>query len=693
MHGVNFAYYSENDQSGRKHRLLKRGMSVRFLLLFLLFSPVLSFFPDAGTAQEKLEDVNELSLDELLDIPISTAAKYEQTAREAPSSVTVITAEDIECYGYKTLADAFNSVRGFYISDDRNYSYLGVRGFSRPADYNNRVLVLINGRPMNEHIWGSATIGTGFGMDLAAVERIEIARGPGSALYGTTAMFAVINIVTKTGNSIDGLETSAVLGSYGTREGAARYGREFENGLDVSFSGRWTDSEGQDLYYREYDDPATNNGIAQDLDWDKYYSIFSQVIYRQFTLQGHFSSRKKGIPTGALGVKFNDDRAKDRVEYGFLELKYDRELGSNMNLMLRNSWNHFRFGGKYPADFFLFADEARGNWVASELIFRWDSTPGNRLTIGLEYQDNYCAEYRIKMAGANLFDGRFPNTAFSAFIQNEYQVTEKLSLTLGVRGDRYSNANNATTPRGALVYHPTKSGTFKLLFGKAFRISSIYETNIESTIFGYKSNLDLDEETIRTVEAVWEQRLRSGIFGTLSLYNYTMRDLVDQVVDPTDGLFQFQNINQVEARGLELECKARMKNGLHGYASYVFQQAEDADSNIELTNFPSHVVKAGLSKSLARQFRIATEMRYETARTTVYETETDSYLITNVTFSAHPLPGRIPLSGLLFDHMNLSLTVRNLLDANYATPGGRDHRQPAIAQNGRNYLVRVDYEL
>lgn len=170
--------------------------------------------PQNGMAQA--EWARDTALDSLLSIKISTAAKYEQTTREAPASVTLITSEDIERYGYHTLVDVFRHIRGFYISDDRNYSYLGTRGFSRPTDYNNRMLLLVNGHSINETIFGSAPMGTDFGIDLGSVERIEIVRGPGSALYGTGAMFTVINIMTKSGATIDGFHLSAETGSYGS---------------------------------------------------------------------------------------------------------------------------------------------------------------------------------------------------------------------------------------------------------------------------------------------------------------------------------------------------------------------------------------------------------------------------------------------------------------------------------------------
>ena len=669
----------------------KKGITMRFLLLFLLFSLVLCSFPNPGTGQEEIEGVNELSLDELLDIPISTAAKYQQTNREAPSSITIITSEDIERFGYGTLKDVFNSVRGFYVSDDRNYAYVGIRGFGRPADYNNRVLLLLNGTTLNENVWGSASIGTDLGLNLDAVERIEIVRGPGSALYGTSAMFAVVNIITKTGSSVDGLQVSAEMGSYGTRIGRGMYGREFDNGLGVVIAGQWWDSDGQDLYYREYDGPETNNGIAQDLDWDENYGVVAQVTYDEFTLQGNFVSREKGIPTGSYEFIFNDDRAKTLDELGTVELRYDSQISADKNLLLRSYLNHYAYTGWYPDDL-IYIEKARGDWLGSEFQYRWDTHPNNRLILGAEYQKHFRAENWAWDAEVVYYEGDFPYHVLSFYAQDEYQITDKLALTFGVRWDRYSTVGATVNPRSALVYHPSKSGTVKLLFGEAFRAPNILEAHYEEEDYA-KPNSNLGPEKIRTIEAIWEQKLTREILASVSLYNYTMKDLIDQILDPADELFQYRNANKIDARGIELGLTVRIKSGFHGQASYAFQRAEDARSNEKLTNSPSHLAKANLVYSFAKHFYAATNLQYESGRTTVYGTRTDSYLLTDFRLSTRLQPEGDTFLNSLFNALEVSLTVRNLFDVTYATPGGFEHLQPAITQNGRNYLVRVDYEL
>lgn len=111
------------------------------------------------------------------------------------------------------------------------------------------------------------------GIDLDIIDRIERVRGPGSALYGTGAMFAVINIITQKGNRLNGFKLATETDSCGKLQGAAAFGKEWDNGMDVSISSLWGDIKGQDLYFPEYDAPSTNHGIAEGLDWDKYSTV------------------------------------------------------------------------------------------------------------------------------------------------------------------------------------------------------------------------------------------------------------------------------------------------------------------------------------------------------------------------------------------------------------------------------------
>ena len=138
-----------------------------------------------------------MSLESLMDVTVVGASRYEQKSSEAPTYASVVTAEDIRRNGYRNLADLLRTLPGVFITNDRNYSTSGIRGFLPAGDYNSRVLLLVDGHRINNSIYDQAMIGNDFPVDIDLVERVEVVRGPSSSLYGSNAFFGVINVITK----------------------------------------------------------------------------------------------------------------------------------------------------------------------------------------------------------------------------------------------------------------------------------------------------------------------------------------------------------------------------------------------------------------------------------------------------------------------------------------------------------------
>jgi len=281
----------------------ERAARVGILITFLLSAAT-------ALAQQGAKDLTETSLEDLASIQVYSASKHMQSASEAPSAVTVITADQIQKYGYRTLGDILRSVRGFYITSDRNYSYVGVRGFARLGDWNSRVLLLVDGHRTNDHIFGQAMIGSEFLVDVDLIERVEIIRGPSSSLYGAGAFFAVINVITRKPQQLKGWELSFEPASFDTYKERASYGGHYK-GIDLLLSGSFYNSQGQTLFFPEFNNPATNYGITRHTDYESYQHILANVSFRGFSLQGLFSARDKGAPTAYFGTVFNDPRTRN----------------------------------------------------------------------------------------------------------------------------------------------------------------------------------------------------------------------------------------------------------------------------------------------------------------------------------------------------------------------------------------------
>jgi len=631
-------------------------------------------------AQDEVSSPQFTSLEELLNTQVSSAAKYLQHVHEVPASVSIITAEEIEQFGFQTLEEALMTVTGFYTSNDRNYSYLGVRGFSRPTDYNNRILLLIDGHIANENVFASALIGSELGLDMETVDRIEIVRGPGSCLYGTSAMFAVINIVTKSSPIINGIHFSGKMGSYGRKQAALLYGQQWNDNINMALSAQVEKIDGQDLYFKEYDNPDMNGGIAHHVDWDKNYGFYTQFGFHSLALYALFTSREKAIPTGSWKTNFNDPRATTLDERRYIGLAYKKEFDLNKQLSIKGFLDNYYFAAAYPFDD-IAHDKVKGRWYSMDMNYIWDIYSNYRLEIGSEFYNHIKADYRYWDDESTYFNGNYPFKNFSFYMLNHIQVLKNLFINAGLRSDYYTQTGSAISPRGALIFNPTLSSTFKLIYGRAFRAPNLYEARYYEEDL-QKVNPNLAPEKIKTFEFVYNQKITSNLLFKCSLYQNTMNGLIDLTLDSTDSLFFYKNINSVRARGLEIEARAIFPLQFSGFLSYSVGKANDLADNSKLVNSPSQLFNVGVSRRFFRSTTASLFTHYESERFTVYGSKTKAFFLTNVHLTYAP-PAK-PVS--------FSLSIKNLFNEDYALPGGYEHIQLGIPQKRRNYLFQLKYK-
>ncbi|PYU36076.1 MAG: hypothetical protein DMG31_02000 [Acidobacteria bacterium] len=285
----------------------------------------------AALAQTEQPDLRQMPLEDLMKVQVDTvsgASKFLEKSTDVPASVTIVTADEIREFGYRTLADVLQSVRGFNVIYDRNYSYVGIRGFLKPGDYNARILFLLDGHRVNDNIYDGAYVGTAFPVDINLIDRIEIIRGASSSVYGTGAFLAVINVITKRGRDLNATEVSATAGSLRTYKGQGTYGTRLDNGLEMLLSGTVYRSHGNpSLFFPEFDSPQTNYGVAENADGDRASSVFADVIFRDFNIHVVDNSRTKQIPTASFGTVFNDPRTQTTDSHGYVDIQYSRNLG------------------------------------------------------------------------------------------------------------------------------------------------------------------------------------------------------------------------------------------------------------------------------------------------------------------------------------------------------------------------------
>jgi iron complex outermembrane receptor protein len=620
------------------------------------------------------------------------ASKFEQKITEAPSFVTLITAEEIKRYGYRTVAEILASATGFFVTYDRDYNYLGIRGFNRPGDFNTRVLMLVDGHRVNDNLYDQAGIGTEALIDVDLIDRVEIIRGPSSSLYGTNAFLGVINVITKRGRDLQGTEVAGGVGSFESYKGRLTYGNRFANGVELLVSASEYLSEGQEsLFFREFADPATNNGYVLHADDDEAMNLSAKASYRDLGFQAAYVSREKGIPTAAYGTVFPTDRTRSTDEHGYVSANYEHQFENQLNLLgtLYYDWYHYQGDYLYDysttgtPDLVLNRDQSYGEWWGAELKADRTFFDDHKLTGGAEYRDNFRQDLRNYDTSPPFvyLDENRNSYNWAVFVQDEYSIIENLILNAGVRYDYYDTFGGTVNPRAALIYN-VWSTTIKALYGQAFRAPNAYEQFYVGT--GFKSNPDLDPEHVKTYELVLEHPLTEHLRGSMAGYYYRIDDLVSQETDPADGLLIFLNRGKTEAKGLEfqLEMDNRGPFGIGGRLGYALQRAEDRRTGDRLTNSPTHLAKLNVSVPiLPERIFAGVEVLYTSDRETLAGHTSNGFATTSAT-----LLGKNLLPGL-----ELSATVRNIFDSDYTDPGSGEHVQDEIAQDGRSYWVKLKY--
>ncbi|MFN8544280.1 MAG: TonB-dependent receptor [Candidatus Binatia bacterium] len=625
--------------------------------------------------------------------PVSAAAKHLQPTGEAPAAVTVITRDDIRHFGYRTLAEALRGVGGFYTSSDRVYSYVGVRGFLRSGDYNDRILLLVDGHTYNEDIYHTAYLGNEFGIDLEAIDHIEVIRGPGSALYGGNATFAVVNVVTLAGKDAPGLQALVETGSFGRKRGQMSWGySDAARGLDVFMSGSVLDLDGQpNLYYPDYDSPATHHGVAHDGDAERAFNLFSSIRYGDVTVTGGANSRDKHDPTGAFEVTFDDPGTKSRDQRQFADVAWARDLPYDLHVGARAYYDGTTYHGTYiygaGAGRIKNEDLAHSDWVGGEAQGRWQGLPRNTVTVGSEYAFHPGAtqESFYKPSGQRILHDERTWASWGVYAQDEVALHRTLTLIGGLRFDEvYYGQFREVSPRGALVWTPVASTRVKLLYGRAFRPPNLYEQYYAFDESGgmQLGNSHLEPEKITTYEAVVEHDFWGRARGSLALYRYDLAKLMDQVSvrTATGTALQFENGLSATANGAEAELRIPLPNRMTLRLDYAYQEARDDDGRL-LTNSPQHLGDVAFFAPLPFGLELGTDLEVVGPRLTRDRRSLPIAHLVNVTLNY-----RTPIPRLAF-----GLGLYNLFDQTYPDPAGADHRQDRIAQDGLTFRLQMRY--
>jgi outer membrane receptor protein involved in Fe transport len=611
-----------------------------------------------------------------LEAGATGATLRSQPLSEVPASVTVISREDLRDFAVSTLADALSMVRGVFVSSDHNYHYAGLRGYGPLGDWGTHLLVMIDGHPLIGGFYLDTPLGSDFPVDMSAVERIEVVRGPGSALFGTNALLGVINVVTRraaAGMAIEGRVSTAeercAIGEAGGRFGS-----------DWSWYASLTGFGGEGPDY-----PLGTTAVA-GADGDRGRRGFASIDGRAWSFQALAGTRTREVPTGAWETEPGDDRTRTRDSWALASAEYFRPIGASSALLARVSMSRDHYEGDYfsrdpesgnPAP--LSRDESTGR--SAELDARLLLQPFDRLglTVGAARREDFTAEARSWYAEPYelLSDTSRPWHRQSTYMQADWTPSTAVSVQGGLRAEDASPGPGVVNPRLGVNWRPHRDWTVRGLAGRAYRRPNLYETYYSDGSTS-KGNPDLAPERLTTWEAGLESR-QAGVTATLSVFQNDFNDRIVAGRDPVDSLIVYQNAGALRVRGLEMELSGAAFERIRWRASWTWASHDDADEAGQV-NFARHVGQAAAVVPVpAARGRVAVLFRAVGSRRGALGGRVPGYGITDLVLSGEPLPGRL----------EAALRIRNVLDQSWNDPGGEEQVTDALPGAGRSGEIRL----
>ena len=615
----------------------------------------------------------------LFDSPpaVETAALYTQTLQEAPANVTVITRQQIRNYGWRTLAEALSNVRAFFTTFDGELYYAGVRGFALPGDYNTRILMMLNGHYLTDNVYSAMYMfGQDFGLDMDLVERIEVMRGPSSALYGSNGVFATINIFTRAPADSPRAMVSTEIGSFGEKKTLVSSSMYLGRGANMLVAASGFHTRGRTMEAAELGGMRTGSVGAE-----QGYHTFSQLTWRDWSLTANFHDRKGIAPAGWYGSDFGDTGTSSRDAHNFVEAALARPVGDAAEIRWRVYYDQYRYFGRYHSTWAEVTwderDYALGDWVGSRFSYRRAFGRFGSVTLGsqvnadlrnLQVTEFVWPEY------SRYRETSQPDRSYGVFAQHVYDLTGKWTLVTGIRFDDSRNHRPFWSPRLAAIWKASETRSYKFMYDRAFRNPSTFERY-------WEPNPLLEAERMNSFEFSQEQRVWRRMDLIASVFHYRLGGLIEGV-PIGDNLLQYRNVLTNRATGVELEMSGQAAAWLETSASASFHRARYVGVEREVPNSPQRLVHGRASVPLAgNRLILSGAFRYLSARLSPYGFSVPAAALADLTATTN---------GLHRD-LDLQFGVRNVAGRRYWDPLSTEHLTQVMPRAGRSVFLKLTW--
>ena len=663
------------------------------LIPFAVFTSIQVFSPAWVAASEQdLEEMLEMSMEDLLNLTVTVASKTEETLAVAPSSVTVFTRQEMLDMGVTSVEEVLNFVPGFQATLDTDQGRLmRVSARGRSTAFSESVLFLVNGQRLNDHLFGGAPLNNR-SIPIENVKQVEVIRGPGSALYGSNAFLGVVNIRTVD----DVSDFSVQTGDKGQRLGWVNYAKSFpdDNAKFAAFA-KFYGQDG-DTYSGHADayghtettrDPFTKADFFATLQWRDWTLNISHSDHRQEDFYNY----------GAIANHHNRGTSRQC----WANLKYSHEFNEKFQTDFSAGWlqsSYLNYTVLIPMEIFpdvldrdfLGAPLAEQAALSFNIDSRYRISEKNELIAGLVYEQaentdianiythdlitlEYLGGYRELRDEYN-YNDLHSRDIYGVYIQDKHDFNDNLSLTAGLRFDAYSDFGQSINPRAALIYKTAFDSHVKFMYGQAFRapnFTELYDKN-NPVDFG---NLDLDAESVETLELAYIQNLDWGQAG-LTLFDYTIDNVIvigeTTVAHPDNPLEapQFANSTESDGRGLEFEVKAQPVKNLMVSANWTHYLNEEDVAGSDTGSLVLNYKHGRFNLNYSVIYRDELKMLPEQS----------TYTVSNLAVQYRLMQG-----------VRLKATVHNLFDEEYFTPA-QGTLPGGVPNPGRSFLFGIHGE-
>ena len=678
--------------------MLKFNLTM-FLLLSILLSNLTHLY--AQNKETGLEDMFAIFTEEEI---VVSALKRPQTVLKSPAIMSVITSKQIKQMGFRTLIDVLKIVPGFYVSmDETGEREIAVRGVL--DDASQKIKVLIDGHSIND-VWRGGAMWNFDDLPVENIKRIEVIRGPGSALYGQNAFLAVVNIITKDTDDIDGFQVTTSGGSFSTQNYNLLFGRELGD-LKISGFLDYFDTQGfsrkieQDVLFPS----AASRSPGQSQNRKEKTDLNLRLSYNNLEVKAKYMKKRRKDYIG-VGDALNEESIL-RDTYMFTEFTYKLSLSEKLNMTPKvyyDQYNYDPFFEQRPDGHLgVYPEGIKGQLrfkqrtIGFENQVNYKLFEGNELTFGLQYE--WIHQHDIKygknshpITNANLttvtdfthdlpFTRKATRHIYAFYLQDEWNITKDIDLTIGVRHDRFTRFEGTTNPRVGLIWRFIEDAHLKLLLATAFKAPSFQEMFLTNNSVKI-GNPSLDPEKINTFEIGlgyhFTEHMRASI-------NYFYNRIRDKIILDTATPKQFQNGGGSRIHGIEAEWKADFGNDNYVFANYTFQDAEDTRNRNRLPDVPVHNGNIGLNAAFCK---------YTNANLTTHisgprpredgDTRRD--------IPAQALVNMTLIGKNFIDNFEVRGSVFNLFDKSYYDPAPQNTVPTDYPQQGRSFTIELRYQ-